>query len=556
MNPRRLSVFGALCAALVLCACWEDRVADPGKDGNSSETVALVGGKVVDANGIAVTGAWVALVPDAYNPVAASALPTGLIASTNGKGEFSFTKVPKGRYGFEARHPIDGTSLLNLGMDLENAKKEVLATDTLRKPGRVRVRLPDYFKEPGGYVYIPHTRFAWAVTGTALEHGYLDLDSLPACDYGALAFAKDSNLTAADTLGRSLSVAPGDSVAVGPFAGWTRSARISINTSAAGAGVSADIIGFPMLVRLTATELDFSQALAEGADLRFSKPDGTPISHQIDHWDAAKREAAVWVLLDTVRGNDTGQWFRMHWGKPGAATRSDGPAVFASAGYAAAWHLEEESAGTGNTGVYRNSAANANHGIDSLSAADRGGVVGFGHYFAPGEYIRVPAATAALKPEKTITLSAWVKATATDSDGAEVASMGNDYGIRIRPDGEAWIFNFNLPRSDSTNYVLASSGQRLLDDQWHLYSGVWDGTRLQIFVDGAQVADSDSPKGVMRYDGGPDFFIGTHGNKETPYDYVGYIDEVRVLPAAADAAWQRLSHQTQKPGSSVLRFGP
>lgn len=553
MKPLRLAAFGA---ALVLAACSADRVADPGKDGNSSETVALVGGKVVDANGNAVNGAWVALVPSAYNPVAAAALPAGLIASTNGKGEFAFSKVPKGKYGFEARHPADGTRLLNLGMDLEDTKKELLATDTLRKPGRVRVRLPDYFKEPGGYVYIPHTRFSWAVTGTAVEHGYLDLDSLPACDYGALAFSKDSNLAIADTLVRSLEVDPGDSLSVGAFAGWTRSARIFINTSATGAGVSANVVGYPMLVRLTASELDFSQALAAGADLRFSKPDGTPINHQIDHWDAVKREAAVWVLLDTVRGNDTAQWFRMHWGKPGAITRSDGPAVFASAGFAAAWHLEEEAAGTGHAGVYRNSAGNANHGLDSLSAADRGGVVGYGHYFAPGEYIRVPAATAALKPEKSLTLTAWVKATATDSDGAEVASMGNDYGLRIRPDGEAYIFNFNLPRSDSTNYVLQTSGQRLLDDQWHLFAGVWDGTRLMIYVDGTLVGSNDYPKGVMRYDGARDFFIGTHGNGETPYDYVGYIDEVRVRPGAADGAWQRLSHQTQKPGATVLRFVP
>jgi hypothetical protein len=549
MNLLRL---GAIGAAFVFAACFE-RVADPGKDGNSSETVALVGGKVVDANGNGVKGAWVALVPDAYNPIASSSLPNGLVAATDGKGGFAFTKVPKGKYGFEARHPVDGTRLFNLGMDLGKSR-ETIATDTLRKPGRIRVRIPDYFKEPGGFIYIPHTRFSWAITGTVLEHGYLDLDSLPACDYGTLAFAKDSNLAASDTLGRDLEVQPGDSASVGPFAGWTRSARISINTSATGADIPATVTGFPMLVRLTSAELDFSQTEPGGADLRFSKPDGNPVLHQIDHWDAAKREAAVWVLLDTVRANDTAQWFRMHWGKPGAATRSDGPSVFASAGFAAAWHMEEDVAGTGAAGVYRNSAGNANHGLDSLSTADRGGMIGNGHYFARGDYVRVPAATASLKPANALTLSAWFKASDSDSDGVEIASMGNDYGLRVKPDGEAYMFNFNLPRTDSTNHVLVSSGQRLLDGQWHLFSGVWNGTRMEAFVDGVSVASHDSPKGVIKYDGGPDFFLGTHGNGETPYDFSGHIDEVSLQPVAADAAWQKLAYQTQKPGAAVLRF--
>lgn len=41
-------------------------------------------------------------------------------------------------------------------------------------------------------------------------------------------------------------------------------------------------------------------------------------------------------------------------------------------------------------------AAAADHGLDSLSTADRGGVIGNGQYVATGEYILVPAATASV----------------------------------------------------------------------------------------------------------------------------------------------------------------
>lgn len=550
MKALRLS---AAAAALLCAACFETRVADPDKGGNSSETVARVGGTVVDAEGMAVAGAWVALVPESYNPMAAPELPAGLIAASDGGGAFNFTQVPKGRYGVEARHPGNGTRLLKLGVELRDSE-ETLGENALREPGRVRVNLPDYFLASGGYVYIPHTRFAWPVDDAALEQGFLELDSLPPAEYEAIAFSPDTGLTSPDTLARRVIVAPGDSLTVGAFSGWAHSARITINTTASGAGLAEPVADFPLLVRLTRQELDFSQAAPDGADLRFSRADGSPAPYQIDHWDSAAGEAAVWVSMDTVRPDDSSQSLRMHWGKPGAASLSDGPAVFGRAGYAAAWHLEEEAPGTGTPGIYRNSAAAKDHGLDSLSTTDRGGVIGNGHYVAPGEYIRVPAASAALKPTGDFAISAWVKATTTDSEGGEIASMGNDYGIRVDPDGRLYVFNFNQPAPDSTTYAYWTPGRVLLDGRWHLVAAVFSGTRIDTYVDGVFAGGSDNPSGARRYDGGPDFFIGHHGNKENAFDYTGHLDEVRVLPARPSAAWMRLAYATQRSDASVLSF--
>ncbi|MDB5102433.1 MAG: hypothetical protein JWP91_122 [Fibrobacteres bacterium] len=552
---RALIASACACAAFLFAACFETRLAEPDKGGNSSETVALVDGKVVDASGYAVAGAWVALVPDDYNPVKGQALPAGLTAVTDAKGHYSLTKVPKGRYGLEAIHPNDGTRLFTEGNELREAS-ETLASGTLRKPGRVRVRLPDYFRLPGGYLFVPHTRFAWPVTGTALEHGYIDMDSLPAASYAAVAFARDTDISVPDTLGRDLDVLPGDTLSVGILAGWKNSSRVNVNTTASGAYIGTDLKGFPMLVRLDAGNFDFTTASSDGSDLRFTKQDGTPIAHQIDHWDAVNKEAAVWVALDSVRGNDSTQYFRMHWGKSGALSRSDGPAVFGVAGFAAVWHLEEERAGTGAADVYRNSAANADHGLDSLSATDQGGVIGNGHLFRNDEYIRIPSATMALKPVRTITLSAWIKPTSTDSGGGEIASMGNDYGIRVSPNGNAYVFSFNVPRSDSTNFLLATTGVNLLDGAWHHFAASINVNHIDIYVDGVLAGSGTDPLGVIRYDGGPDFFIGHHGNGETQFDYTGSIDEVRMMPSIPGEVWLRFAYLTQKPGANAVKIQP
>ena len=539
--------------AFSMVACLDMRVAGPEKEGNSSETVAMVGGRVVDVNGNTVSGARVALIPDDFNPLLDEALPTKLTTHTDNNGEYFLSKVPKGRYGVEAIHPKDGTRSFNSGTDL--MVETSIPADTLRASGHIRIRLPDYLKEAKGSIFIPHTRYAWRVTGTMLEHGMAELDSLPYGVYAALSYSSDTNISNPDTVGRNVAVHPAETTVLDALAGWRGAARITVNTGVSGANVGDIVTAFPMLLRLDAGNFDFSQASVDGRDLRFTKPDGQSLPFQIEHWDVAKSVAAVWVALDTVRGNNATQFFLMRWGKPDADSHSDGLAVFnSSAGYTGVWHIEEEAAGTGTMGIYRNSASGWDHGLDSLASTDRQGIIGNGHLFRNGEYVRVPMGVKAFEPKPPLSLSAWVKAKTTGISGGEIASLGNDMGIRILPDGNAFLFNFNPPGIDSTNFRMSTTGLHLLDDAWHQVVGIVTGTHAELYVDGNLAAENDYPTAIFENDGGPDFFIGHHGNSETEYDFNGYIDEVRVLPGTNSAAWLKLAYATQKPGATVLKI--
>ena len=134
--------------------------------------------------------------------------------------------------------------------------------------------------------------------------------------------------------------------------------------------------------------------------------------------------------------------------------------------------------------------------------------------------------------------------------------MGNDYGIRVAANKEAYVFNFNNPRYDSTNMIATTSGVDLMDGAWHHFAAILQSTHMDIYVDGVLRKAQDFPVGVLKYDGGPDFFIGHHGNGETLFDYIGHIDEVRMLPGISSAVWLRLSYLTQKSGSTALKFSP
>ncbi len=151
----------------------------------------------------------------------------------------------------------------------------------------------------------------------------------------------------------------------GQYAGWQHSGSLYIRTTPEGANLpaSASEDGFPLLVRLHKDFFDFSQAKAQGEDIRFSTSTGTPLAYQIEEWDAKSGSASIWVRIPTIKGNAR-QEIKLHWGKADAASESSGAAVFnESNGYLSVWHMNEpvkDEVGTlasidvGHDGVGRN----------------------------------------------------------------------------------------------------------------------------------------------------------------------------------------------------------
>ena len=86
--------------------------------------------------------------------------------------------------------------------------------------------------------------------------------------------------------------------------GWQHEGALFILTTPEGANLpaTAEEKDFPLLVRLHKGFFDFSQAKAEGADLRFSA-DSKPLAYQVEEWDATNGTACVWVRIPVIKGN-------------------------------------------------------------------------------------------------------------------------------------------------------------------------------------------------------------------------------------------------------------
>ena len=126
------------------------------------------------------------------------------------------------------------------------------------------------------------------------------------------------------------------------YATWSYYRNIVLNTKASGANTGTAgnpvIMHFPVLVRLSGKAVTggnandsmiMAKAAANGADVRFSKWDGTHFRYQRERWDAAKQLAEFWVLVDTVWGADSvnatkypNGYLKMYWGNSAAADSS------------------------------------------------------------------------------------------------------------------------------------------------------------------------------------------------------------------------------------------
>jgi hypothetical protein len=170
------------------------------------------------------------------------------------------------------------------------------------------------------------------------------------------------------------------------YSNWGFFKNIVVNTKASGANITNDVTKYPLLVRFGAADSAiFNQAGPGGASLRFTKPNGTTrLKHEIDTWNPITRTGAVWVLMDTVKGNDSSNALRLYWGNGAAADSSNGAAVFDTAnGFEAVFHLSEA---TGDT--IRDVTANRYMGIPTIGATagstvpkDTLGAIGSGKAF-------------------------------------------------------------------------------------------------------------------------------------------------------------------------------
>ena len=237
---------------------------------------------------------------------------------------------------------------------------------------------------------------------------------------------------------------------------------------------------------------------------------------------------------------------------PPAAGRAQTPAAL--------WHLDEgsgqlvaDASGNGNAGVL--GMATAVEPQDPLWIPGRlGGALRFDGTL--DQYVLVHPGPE-LRPQR-LTVRAWVRREGTPGRWRYIVSMGGTacdrsaYGLYS---GDAGGLAFYV--SDDTRYVLSPAvpPAGVWDGQWHEVAGSFDGARVRLYLDGAEVG-SGTPTSLQVFYALPvqSLYLGSY-RAGCDLPFTGDIDEVGVWGAALTPAQIADQHQvvaSQPPPAATL----
>lgn len=518
----------------------------------------IAGGGTEDVNTMTVIGmlytsdnqpashTQVQLIPEAYNPVVDEPLPAGFTDTTDTYGVYHFDVLTPGRYNIQAVHISRRTRALitavSVRSDIANAPDAIL-----KQPGSVTVTLTDTVNTAAGYLYVPGTTIARFISSNTAS---VTLDSVPSGLLPVIYYTEINN-PIIDAIRYDIPVPAGDTVTI-THATWNYSKHLYLNTTSPGADVSGTVTRFPVLIRLTNSNFTFTQAADNGSDIRFTKPDNTPLPHEIERWDVSSGNAAIWVLVDTVYGNNNTQYITMYWGNPDAADSSSSSAVFDTVyGFQGVWHLGETAGNTAAWDATGNEYHGAPYGMTEASAVP--GVIGGAREFdGTSSYFMMPnTANSKLNfPENgAYTVSAWVYTETLDSSYRMIVSKGDyQYNLEIMYTND-WEFaefkdqiGWDVTNSTATKQV------------WTHVAGVRSGDKQYLYVNGTC---TDSTISVIIDTNGRQTGLNLMFGKKADaplYFFDGKMDEVRINDISLSADWIKLSYMNQKVDDLLVEF--
>lgn len=313
-------------------------------------------------------------------------------------------------------------------------------------------------------------------------------------------------------------------------ASWQYRKKITLANTTANLGVTATTLtNFPVLVKLTSSNFDFSKAQSAGQDIRFTDSDGTTLlSYEIEKWDSVNSQAWVWVKkpsIDTT-GNDN---IYFYYGNSSAADAQAATSVWNS-NYVAVFHLKES--GNGTAGEYKDSTSNAYNGQGGSGTASKvptltasGQLDGAQTFDGGNDVIRTTAGTGMSVSAGTI--SAWAYPTSTGTNRYVYSSSGpsnNRFYIQYTGAGGTVNFTRGNPSGAVTSTIPLN--------QWSHLVLAWDATTVYGYVNGLSVGsnaytNSSATAGTAR--------IGSQDESITGFP--GIIDEMRISNVVRPESW-------------------
>ena len=309
---------------------------------------------------------------------------------------------------------------------------------------------------------------------------------------------------------------------------------------------TADLTDFPVLVKLTSTNFDFSHANADGFDIRFTAADGsTLLKYERERHDQANSLAEYWVKIPTV-DYDADTDFYMYYRTTDTADGADPTNVW-DANYKMVHHLTGAAYTDLDDSTVNNNDVDTAAGSPGYNAAGKiaNGISGTGtsNVSAPD--------TVSLSISGNFSVEFWVNyADILDSSQTVGKSLYSDpsdnSGFYIRRSTNTIGFGV-----DNNNDVeVFSEAGSIAATTWYHIVCLNDGTHSKIYINGTQ-SGSDAYCAHGYGDNTVPFYIGKM--KSAGGMINGTLDEVRLSSKAREAEWIKASYNSGN--NTLLTYG-
>lgn len=327
----------------------------------------------------------------------------------------------------------------------------------------------------------------------------------------------------------------------GWFTGFQYRKKITFNNSA----ISENLANFPVPIIFNSANGDFwGHVQANGNDTRFVDANNTTeLYYEFEKFNHTSDDMVAWVKVPQIDASSTTDFIWIFYGNSTVNFDSyrNNSSVW-DGNYAAVWHLDEIS---GGSGAIEDSTSNANGGTDAGSptlgqAGQIGNAISFN---GNNQEIQTPNSVS-LQITGNITVEAWAKSAVSSQYGGIAGKMkygsGTYAGYDIQKFNTDNKFRLQTANGGSSSETTAVSNSAYTDTNWHYIVGVRRGTTNYLYVDGVQQTATGTRAIV---DSG---LVGSIGRQYSDYDgrwWNGRIDEVRISKISRSTNWLKACYQ-------------
>ena len=323
---------------------------------------------------------------------------------------------------------------------------------------------------------------------------------------------------------------------------WQQRKKIQFDASPKAGDVKENLTDVPVLIRLHTGNFTFSNAKADGSDIRFvGSDDKSPLKYHIEKFDPKEELALIWVKVPRISGGVSQDFLWMYYGNSSAPDGQEAGGTY-DVNQVAVYHLAEKDGNPRDATAYGNHAAlfSGKLGIPS--------VVGDGVQFGDAGYGMKIAKSPSLDFAKGFTFSAWVRLNQASGHARLFSWDDGKQSIELDFDDAKPYFNIGAGNARAT---VASKTTALTPKQWHHMAVVVSPySQITLYVDGNESASSPFKGPVPA----PNTDIVIGGSMKGGDAFLGDVDEMQLSNTARTASWMKAAFQGQGPDGLLTSY--